>query len=585
MGAAESTEACSSGSNTSVGRSAGSGKPENTIAPSISLTDDFRRSGGQTENAMRQLARLGPRMVTLSLVVALIVAWGISYQAPAVGTFHDDAVLIASAKSLAGGNGYRIPSLPEEIAQTKYPIAFPVVLAVVWKLFPGFPANIPYLKIVPLMFALLWFGVTYIYVIEQSERSATATSVVLLTAASPWVIFLGTTVLSETMFAFFLMTSLLLLRRIERTSEEGGWNLIVFSAIFSGFTCLVRAAALPLLVAAVAALLLRKRFRSAVIYATIVAVVVAPWAIWQSNNTDTGSAYSYYSAQAYKEWNLLYSYSLPEKAQIAALNVFLQLLWPTDHFGIQRGVLGLGICLLIAGLVFFGLTYRIRREWSVTDVFLLFYLGMMVLWPWPPARFMSPVLPLLILLGIQGLNWTIGRIRQTAAKPVARLAVFALLVVSIAVADYKVAKQSINLGAVYPTASGYNDWRHFEDMYRWIDANLPDDAIVNCILDPTLYLYTGRKAVRGYSLDARRLFYRKDGEGAAGSVAGYLRKISVSGTTHLVSMPNKLFSESDSLERLIDEINESHPGLLKLLRTGPDHSYRVFAIDRTLLPG
>src|SRR5271166_2973436 len=58
------------------------------------------------------------------------------------GRLHDDGLLFVSAKSLAIGDGYRILSLPEQPAQTKYPILYPLYLSLIWRLNPHFPENL-----------------------------------------------------------------------------------------------------------------------------------------------------------------------------------------------------------------------------------------------------------------------------------------------------------------------------------------------------------------------------------------------------------------------------------------------------------
>src|SRR5262245_38913649 len=60
------------------------------------------------------------RVALGAAALAVLVAWGIAWQAPAIGTFHDDAVYIVTAKSLAEGHGYRNLHLPGEVLQTKY---------------------------------------------------------------------------------------------------------------------------------------------------------------------------------------------------------------------------------------------------------------------------------------------------------------------------------------------------------------------------------------------------------------------------------------------------------------------------------
>src|SRR5579863_7595219 len=71
-----------------------------------------------------------PRFAILLGLVLLLApsgwfAW--NYRSmPHLGAYHDDAVLWLSAQSLAQNHGYRIPHLPENPAQTKYPPLFPV---------------------------------------------------------------------------------------------------------------------------------------------------------------------------------------------------------------------------------------------------------------------------------------------------------------------------------------------------------------------------------------------------------------------------------------------------------------------------
>src|ERR1700722_8014979 len=58
------------------------------------------------------------------------------------GSFSDDALYFSSAKSLAEGHGYILPSIPGTPAATKYPILLPWLLSLVWRFHPSFPGNI-----------------------------------------------------------------------------------------------------------------------------------------------------------------------------------------------------------------------------------------------------------------------------------------------------------------------------------------------------------------------------------------------------------------------------------------------------------
>ena len=101
-------------------------------------------------------AVVGRRAVLLVWAVLVVAAYLAAWRAPAVGFFHDDGLYAVTAKALAEGQGYQISSLPTPIPQTKYPVLFPALLSIVWRAYPAFPANLPWLKLVPLASVLLW---------------------------------------------------------------------------------------------------------------------------------------------------------------------------------------------------------------------------------------------------------------------------------------------------------------------------------------------------------------------------------------------------------------------------------------------
>ena len=70
-------------------------------------------------------------VILLALVPAIRLAW-LSRDGPHLGFLHDDGVYWVTAKSIAEGGGYRIPSLPGAPYQTKYPPVFPALLSMAW---------------------------------------------------------------------------------------------------------------------------------------------------------------------------------------------------------------------------------------------------------------------------------------------------------------------------------------------------------------------------------------------------------------------------------------------------------------------
>src|SRR5580700_5193491 len=85
-------------------------------------------------------------MWRLAIAVLLLIpsahfAWR-NRDMPDFARLHDDGLLFSSAKSLARGDGYRIPSLPENPYQTKYPPLYPALLSLIWRANADFPQNL-----------------------------------------------------------------------------------------------------------------------------------------------------------------------------------------------------------------------------------------------------------------------------------------------------------------------------------------------------------------------------------------------------------------------------------------------------------
>ena len=79
-------------------------------------------------------------------VAALLSACAWLTATDTMGLFHDDGIYAVTAKSLAEGHGYRILSLPGDPIQTKYPVVYPFLLSLVWRVAPDFPSNVVWLK-------------------------------------------------------------------------------------------------------------------------------------------------------------------------------------------------------------------------------------------------------------------------------------------------------------------------------------------------------------------------------------------------------------------------------------------------------
>ena len=86
-------------------------------------------------------------------------------------------------------------------------------------------------------------------------------------------------------------------------------------------------------------------------------------------------------------------------------------------------------------------------------------------------------------------------------------------------AFYQCTRETMKRQAV-SFSSEQDDWKPIRELLDWIRQNTPQDSILLGNLDPAYYLYTGRKAVRGFSADPYLLFYSEKPETALGDVPG-----------------------------------------------------------------
>jgi len=501
--------------------------------------------------------------------------------APAAGTFHDDGIYLVTAKAIAGGDGYRILSLPTEVVQTKYPFLFPASLAAVWKLMPEFPSNLPVLRLLTLFWAVLWCRFAYL-VIKREKGAVTASVIVVLTLCSPWVLFIATSPLSETLFAALTWAALFEFGKYEEQAEEpDGRQRLRLAALLSGAAAVTRVVGVTLIGAAVLLLLARRRIRSAVSFAAVSTATVLPWLAWTAFAGSGAGGYN--SASNYASWNLITNYPWSEKLTVLGHNLLLFFLTPGYLFGLfSQGTIPL--MLVLGGLTLVGLIARVRGGITLIDLFLLLYIVALAVWPWPPIRFMAPLYPLIVLAmwqGVERLSRLLGGRGHRALvfqRATAGLAVFLAPTILASTS-----MSTMGSGTVVPAPACQDDWGEFEGVIDWVEANTPPDAVLASNLDPLLFLYTGRKAVRPFEANPIELYYTRSTDGEAlGPPAELARRLVAAGVDYVITTPGTCFREKPHLERQLAALAADRSGgLEEVVRFSS--STRVFAVNRERL--
>jgi hypothetical protein len=527
-----------------------------------------------------------PKALVAIFFASMLPIYWIAFHSPAVGIYHDDGIYLVTAKALAEGKGYRIISLPEELLQTKYPILFPAVLSAVWKIFPGFPENALFLKTIPFLSAILWLWMTYRLIKEETKAPVVALWIVLLTAASSWVVFFSTTCMSETFFASFTAWALIGLKRLEGQKGEGevGWPLLL-STLLVAATFLTRTVGASLVMAGAISLFRKRKYVSGVMFLFGCAVLIAPWLWWQAVNAGSiGAIDSYYTSSNYKSWNVLWNFTMEQKFHVLLINILRTIFSSIVLFNFKNNFIGYFVSIVMILLTCSGLIRDIRKDIGSLNLFILFYVGIITLWVWPPERFLLPVMPFFLLFAYKELVRISDRVFKYGNIPAYIPLVLAVLLgVQMINGLLASTRETMKRQAVSFT-SEQDDWKPVNELFVWIRKNTPQDSILLGNLDPTYYLYTGRKAIRGFTADPYRLYYSLNPEAALGGSRDIVQRIVAYRVGYIIRTPSRFFKEGPIFNGILDRLLYEYPDAFRLVKEGSVPSCKIYEVDRGKLP-
>ena len=454
-----------------------------------------------------------PAETTVAVIAAVVGLIALNYLP--VGGFYDDGLYTILAKSLATGHGYRFLNLPGTPAAVHYPPGYPLLLALIWKLGPAFPANVLWFKLlnVVLLGVIAWTTCRYAIRVLQLTPGLAVLATLLGTITIP-ILVLTTLVLSEPLFLALLLPALIL---AERMTREGAIRRqAVFLGAVSAVVMLVRSIGVMLVIAVLVMWLVRRHWRAAAWYAAAALVVVAPWLVWSSAHANDVAPVLRGSYGSYLGWFLggLHTGGLPFLIATIRVNIHTLLLGVAASFQLLGGtVVAAGTALALVLLLGYG-AWCARRRAPVSLLFVGLYLAVVIAWPNQPLRFAWGIWPLLMALLLVPLN----AMRAPDTKRALRVGI---AVVALALVP----------GLLRYNVRGYQG-RWWESIPRsmstreqpaigWIREHVPSGDVVAAEAEPMVYLYDERQAVPVATFTAVQYLRRR----TAQENAAHLRRI------------------------------------------------------------
>jgi hypothetical protein len=468
---------------------------------------------------------------------------------------------------LAEGNGYRLINLPGAPFQTKFPLLYPAVLALIWRLWPAFPHNLLAMQGLSVVLGGAVVGLGYLYAIRvQRCRRAVAGLALAICALSPSFSYFSTQTLSEIPFALCLLATLWTVGReldsqdISSPQRQGAVGLMI------ALPFLVRLIGLAIVVPAVWSLWRRKRHLTW--YLAGAALPLIGWLawIWAARHNAAPMRIALNNPDS---WDWLGQVVLYAARRVAPYNAWMLMVAPAEMFP-SSWKTRLPTAFVILGIVTW--IFAIRRGRSALKPVLLTYASILVVWPWPPARFLLPLWPVLAPLALESVHELFG---------VVAVCVFAAL----ALGGNLVALDQMawrNHATHYPTLlinEPPPSWSSFERAFAWAGAHTKAGDVLIGGMDSMQFLYTGRPSIRPFDTDPVALFYGGplSPVGTAEELGALLTR---SNAKYFVQTAMPMFAEATPFAALVSRFRRQHPGCLSLVYEDElDSRFAIFSIE------
>jgi len=431
------------------------------------------------------------------------------------GLSQDDSLYFSSAKAIAEGHGYILPSVPGSPAATKYPILYPWLLSLIWRISPQFPANLSAAVSLGLV-----FGIATIILVYHFLRSAlglkTWESCVITAfyALHPLTIFYSSRLMTDIPFSGLCLAALLSAASALRSPQK--FRFIILTALFANLCILMRLAGVAVCAGILLAILLRKLWRHAALFCAGVVPSLCYFAYqtWFRVMSAPPTPFSQQLPGWTQTWFYYTSYAAFRKldsptfgaAVTQLVNQFLYFVFAisgyffspwSEYYVAFWFASALPLWLALGG----GARKALGKRECVPALFALVgYAGLLMTWDYPEwPRFLLPFFPLILgLIWLQGRNWIswmLGNLRSNQiADRMAAWGATACLVVLLVIAVWNYGELSRN-GIAETSLKRRAELSEKVQAYEWIGEHTPPYGRIIAAEDGLSYLYTGRQAV------------------------------------------------------------------------------------------
>lgn len=531
------------------------------------------------------------------------------------GTYQDDSFYLSSARALAEGKGYILPSVPGT-PPSRFPIFLPWLLSWVWKWNPSFPAILADAVRVIVGFGCLYVLATFLFLRGlRGLRTADCLLLTVFCALHPAVLFYSSCIQSDIPFAALTLGAMVVANNAIR--RDGSAIGSAIAGILAGLSMLTRVLGGPVTAGILVASLWRRAWRHSLIFACFAAPFLG-WLFWHTTKSVSAAppaSITSFGPGWQQTWLAYTNYIAFRKVTTGGAHA----IWATfDHqllhtfvevpgyFLLPRLLKNAGLELISTALIlwgiFAGMVRQARRSgWQPIHFVLPFYVALILTWfSTDIQRFLIPFLPLLAASlwseGKRAAGWVIAAFRGSAPV-IERVLAAALALTLVALLTGITWNFADGVRAQMLTSSRERGVLLAEkrEAYEWLRRNSPEDARVIAREDVCVYLYTGRQAMERIEYSAAAPYDQVQLRQDLDHLTDVARAI---GASYWLASSDEIERTREDMSEIATRLRQIETALPELFRSREGH-VRIYglacvkhpenpscqSVDRVLFPG
>lgn len=402
--------------------------------------------------------------------------------------------------SLAAGNGYKNMYSPDNNPNGHFPPGYPAIVATVLTFMSPSIDTVKRANGILLLVGLVFIALASFRFTKNVHLSF---ATIMLVIFNPSLMRYAVIMMSEIPFVVF---SIITLWMVSKMNLDLPWfrNKWFYASLISlGISYYIRTAGIALLAGIALYLIFEKKWKFLMAYMAGLIIIALPWFI-RSKMLGLGSSYLS---------QLIMVNPYHREKGVMGIADFLSRIWSNTERYITREIpIGLYkypafdykseiqqsewiLGLLILSVCAFGM-WKLTQFRRLVLGYVLGTLGILLAWPevWTGPRFIMPLIPVLILLFVNGI-YELGFLLISTTK----LSKFYFIKMAIALLPLICIPLVLKTGmkhAKNAASSDYNPrYKRFFQIAQYAAENTPNDAIICNRKGQLFYLFSGRKSV------------------------------------------------------------------------------------------